>query len=182
MTSKLLNEKIRNTIVKNGPRNPVSEILLPAGFPASFEEGTINQSDNEDFWPKFERPIVVKDWKVVSDVRVKSGWSSKSQCEMFITAGFVDILDRKGLKTRFNITPTGAVFIEKDRSEDQSHILTVLNGLGTVQEAAANLTTFGVNFDYPKPVRLISFLIKALCPDQDAIIMDPFAGSGTTGC
>jgi adenine-specific DNA-methyltransferase len=100
---------------------------------------------------------------------------------MFISAGFVDILDRKGLKTRFDITPTGAIFIEKDRSDDQSHILTVLNGLGTVQEASANLTKFGVNFDYPKPVRLISYLIKALCPDQDAIIMDSFAGSGTTG-
>ena len=179
--SKLLNEKIRNTIVKNGPRNPISEILLPAGFPASFEEGTISQPNNEDFWPKFKGTIVVKDWKVVSGVRVKSGWSSKTQCEMFIAAGFLDILDRKGLKTRFNITPTGAVFIEKDRSDDQSHILTVLNGLGTVQEASANLTRLGVNFDYPKPVRLISFLIKALCPDRDAVIMDSFAGSGTTG-
>ncbi|TXM96590.1 site-specific DNA-methyltransferase, partial [Methylobacterium sp. WL64] len=39
----------------------------------------------------------------------------------------------------------------------------------------------GVEFDYPKPVRLISYLIKALCPDRDAIIMDSFAGSGTTG-
>ncbi len=179
--SKLLNEKIRNTIVKNGPRNPISEILLPAGFPASFEEGTINQPDNEDFWPKFEGTVAVKDWKVVSDVRVQSGWSSKTQCEMFIAAGFADILDRRGLKTRFNITPTGAVFIEKDRGDNQSHILTVLNGLGTVQEASATLTRFGVNFDYPKPIRLISFLIKALCPDRDAIIMDSFAGSGTTG-
>lgn len=35
-TSKLFRSEIRNTIVKNGPKNPVSEIFLPAGFPASF--------------------------------------------------------------------------------------------------------------------------------------------------
>jgi adenine-specific DNA-methyltransferase len=179
--SKLLNERISNTIVKNGPKNPISEILIPAGFPASFEEGDIKPSPKDEFWPKFEETIVVKDWKVVSDVRVKSGWSSKTQCEMFIAAGFADILDRKGLKTRFKITPSGAIFIEKDRGDDQSHVLTVLNGLGTVQEASANLAKLGVNFDYPKPTRLISYLLKALCPDSNAIIMDSFAGSGTTG-
>ncbi len=180
-SSKLLNSKIRNTIVKNGPRNPVSDLVLPAGFPANFKEGTIVPSKADDFWPKFDQPIVVKHGKLVSEARVRSGWSSKSQCELYIAAGFHDIIDRKGLRTRFDITASGAVFIEKDRSGEQSHVLTVLTGLGTVQEAAANLQKLGVQFDYPKPVRLISYLIKALCPDRDALVLDSFAGSGTTG-
>jgi len=179
--SKLLNDKISNTIVKNGPKNPISELVLPPNFPASFEEGIINPPSDPDFWPKFDNPITVKNWRLVSQARIKSGWSSKTQCEMYIAAGFNDILDRKGLKTRFKITPSGTVFIEKDRGEEQNHILTVLTGLGTVQEAAANLERLGVKFDYAKPTRLISYLIKALCPDDDAIILDSFAGSGTTG-
>jgi adenine specific DNA methylase Mod len=40
--SKLNKDQIQNTIVKNGPRNPVSSIKLPVGFPASFEQGVVN--------------------------------------------------------------------------------------------------------------------------------------------
>ncbi|MEY3288605.1 MAG: hypothetical protein RLZZ419_847, partial [Pseudomonadota bacterium] len=39
--SKLNNPFIRNTIVKNGHKNPISEVELLAGFPADFENGTI---------------------------------------------------------------------------------------------------------------------------------------------
>jgi adenine-specific DNA-methyltransferase len=39
--SKLHSPEIRNSVVKNGPKNPVSEIEIPAGFPASFDEGSI---------------------------------------------------------------------------------------------------------------------------------------------
>jgi adenine-specific DNA-methyltransferase len=179
--SKLRNEKISNTIVKNGPANPVSEIVLPAGFPANFDEGTVDPNLDPSFWPKFNRPIVVKERKLVESVTVRSGWSSKAQCELFIAAKFHDIVDRRGQTTRFHLTGSGAIYVEKDRSQDQSHVLTVLGGLGTVQEAAGDLAALGIKFDYPKPVRLISHLIAAVCPDKDAVVMDSFAGSGTTG-
>ena len=44
--SKLFKEEIRNTIVKNGSKNPISEIILPIGFPADIEEGKINKRNN----------------------------------------------------------------------------------------------------------------------------------------
>ena len=118
-TSKLLNDKIRNTIVKNGPGNPVSELILPPGFPVNFQEGTINPSSDENFWPKFGIPIVVKDWKTVSEAKLRSGWSSRTQCELYIAARYNDIVDRKGQKTQFKITQSGAVIVEKDRSDGQ---------------------------------------------------------------
>jgi hypothetical protein len=37
-TSKLNRAQIQNTIVKNGPKNPISEIVLPIGFPASHRQ------------------------------------------------------------------------------------------------------------------------------------------------
>lgn len=179
--SKLTNDKISNTIVKNGPKNPVSDILIPAGFPASFDNGTILPNNDNAFWPKLSGPVTIKDGKTTAPVTLRSGWSSKSQLQLYIAAKFADLIDRKGQSTRFQITQSGAIYVEKDRSETQDHILTVLNNMGTVQEASRDLEGYGVDFDYPKPVRLVAYLIEALCRDEKALVMDSFAGSGTTG-
>ena len=54
-------------------------------------------------------------------------------------------------------------------------------GVDTTEEAGKFLTRlFGEKvFDFPKDVSLIQYLINFLC-DKDAIILDSFAGSGTT--
>ncbi|AXY21521.1 DNA methylase [Komagataeibacter saccharivorans] len=179
--SKLRQPVIRNTIIKNGPRNPVSELVLPAGFPAAFEDGDISPPRHAGFWPRFDVPMVVRSSRLVAPVVLRSGWSSRRQCMAFIAGGFRDITDRRGLKTRFYLTPSGAVFMEKDRNEASSHILTVLEGMGTVQQAAADLARQGVRFDYPKPVPLVRYLLGALCPNPHALVLDAFGGSGTTG-
>ena len=36
--SKIYNEEVRNTVVKNGPKNPMSTIKLPIGFPCSVSD------------------------------------------------------------------------------------------------------------------------------------------------
>ena len=177
--SKLRRPVIRNTIVKNGPRNPVSDLVLPAGFPASFDTGDITPSA-AGFWPRFTTPIIVRGGRLARPVTLRSGWSSRRQCAAFIAGGFRDIRDRRGLKTRFYLTPSGAVFMEKDRDAQASHILTVLEGMGTVQQAAAGLARQGVRFDYPKPVPLVRYLLSALCARPDALVLDAFGGSGTT--
>jgi adenine-specific DNA-methyltransferase len=41
------------------------------------------------------------------------------------------------------------------------------------------LATMNINFDYPKPLNLIEYLI-GLNDESDAIILDSFAGTGTT--
>lgn len=61
--SKLFNESIVNTIVKNGPGNPESDLTLPKGFPADFEEGEI--SPGLAAYPKFERAVKVKNGRFV---------------------------------------------------------------------------------------------------------------------
>ena len=53
----------------------------------------------------------------------------------------------------------------------------------TTSEGAADITKVGLNanwFDYPKPVNLIKILVE-MATDEDSIILDFFAGSGTTG-
>lgn len=178
--SKLSKGTISNTIVKNGPRNPVSDIVLPVGFPADFKEGEIPVPKSDAFWPKFERPIRVSGYQVQEAVAVRSGWSSKALCGLFIQGNCEGVLDRKGKKTRFLVTKSGAIFYEKLRTESRSHVLSVLHNMGSVQESATELASMGLSFSYPKPRRLIEYLIRMASGPND-LIMDSFAGSGTTG-
>jgi len=53
----------------------------------------------------------------------------------------------------------------------------------TTSEGSADITKVGLNanwFDYPKPVNLIKVLVE-MATNEDSIVLDFFAGSGTTG-
>ena len=86
--------------------------------------------------------------------------------------------DSKGQLTRFVITATGAFESIKQRSQ-ASHVLSVLSGLGSTQAQSAALAAMGLKFSFPKPVALVKYLIS-LIEDRDFIVLDSFAGSGTT--
>lgn len=177
-TGKLFREEIQNTIVKNGPKNPVSEIVLPIGFPADFESGVIRA--RTDKWPHILSDAVVEEGKLVSPVIVKSGWANKKLCERFIATGFTQVWDTKNQLTTFKLTLTGAIENVKVRSDDQSHVISVIKNVGSVQSSGADLLTQGIDFTYPKPVGLIKYLIS-MVEDKNALVLDFFAGSGTTG-
>lgn len=53
-------------------------------------------------------------------------------------------------------------------------------GFGTNEEGSSQCLELGLNFDYPKPVSLIKNLLN-MVSNEDSIILDFFAGSGTTG-
>ncbi len=176
--SKLFKSEIRNTVVKNGPKNPVSDITLPNGFPATFESGTIMKRSNN--WPKYDENAVIENSRLVRPVVIKSGWSSKALLESFINNNFQPVEDSKGQNTRFEIIASGAVEAVKERSDTQSHVISVLTGFGGTQQAAAEIDELGLVFDdYPKPTALIDYFIK-MNDGSDFIVMDFFAGSGTT--
>jgi hypothetical protein len=48
------------------------------------------------------------------------------------------------------------------------------------ESASSDIASLSLEFDYPKPESLIRYLINMVC-DKDSIILDSFAGSGTTG-
>ena len=177
-SSKLYRSAIRNTIVKNGPKNPVSELRLPVGFPASVEHCMIPA--RADKWPHYDRDICIKDYKLQDEVVARSGWSSKEIAQDFISVNFRPVLDSKGQQTTFVITHTGAIEAIKERSENQSHVVSVLRGAGSTQQASQHLSEMGIEFDYPKPISLIMYLL-AMVRDKSSIVLDFFAGSGTTG-
>jgi len=177
--SKIYLADIRNTIVKNGPKNPISEVLLPEGFPSDIAEGAIAARTAP--WPRYHGDATFAGGKLLSPVTVSSGWSSKDLLLSFIKNGCQPVKDSKGQSTRFVVSNTGAIEAIKQRTETPSHVITALQGLGGPQKAAAALAELGVVFDdYPKPVELLSYFVRMI-GDGAGICMDFFAGSGTLG-
>lgn len=177
--SKLFRPAIRNTIVKNGPKNPVSKITLPKGFPADFESGRITSRVTP--WPSYLGDALVENGKLVNPVVVESGWSSKELVLEFIKNNCAPIEDSKGQETSFVISRSGAVEVVKRRSDYQSHVISVLNGFGGTQKATAQLNEIGAFFNgYPKPVDLIRYFVQ-MAHGKDGIFLDFFAGSGPCG-
>ncbi|MFC1741604.1 site-specific DNA-methyltransferase [Nanoarchaeota archaeon] len=176
-TSKLYKEEIRNTIVKNGPKNPISEVILPSGFPANFKEGVIKKRD--DAWPQYSKSVKIKNNKTQSSVVVKSGWSSRNLLDLFISSNFQPVIDTKGQDTIFELTSNGTIEVVKKRTESQSHVLSVLTNLGSTQNTSQFLKKNGIEFTYPKPVELIKYLLS-MSSNRNAVVLDFFAGSGTT--
>ena len=178
--SKLHNEFIRNTIVKNGPKNPIQKITLKAGFPCEFENGIIPA--RQDQWPHFKEDIIVENYKVKYDVEIESGWSARGQFDEFMKEEnhWADVKDTKGQNTRFVLLNSGTIECIKDRGF-KSHVISLLQNLGGTQSATSVLEGLGIyGFGYPKPTELIEYLIK-MNNEKDFIMMDFFAGSGTTG-
>ena len=176
--SKLFRDEIRNTVVKNGPKNPPVSVLVPAGFPASFQSGIIHR--NEVQWPQYSEDIIVENGKVSRPVSATTGWSSRNLLEAYIASGFRPVLDTKGQQASFEITRTGAIEVAKRRASGKGHVVSVLRGFGTTNQMRLMLQKLGLAFSYPKPVDLIAYLVEVFSGPED-IILDSFAGSGTTG-
>jgi adenine-specific DNA-methyltransferase len=177
-TSKLYSKEIRNTIVKNGPANPVSPVTLPRGFPCDIDNGVIPKRNNA--WPHYASDAHIKESVLDCEAVVSSGWSSKDLLLEFIANNCKPILDAKSQHTVFTISRTGAIEAIKERSDRQSHVITTLTGLGGSQRAALELEELGVIFDdYPKPTMLIDYLAR-MNDGEDFVVLDFFSGSATT--
>jgi adenine-specific DNA-methyltransferase len=153
---------------------------LKAGFPCEFESGVIPARQNQ--WPHFDEDIVVENYKVVNDVEIESGWAARGQFDAFMNEenNWRPVKDTKGQDTTFVLLESGTIECVKDRGF-KSHVISLLQNFGGTQSATSELSALGIyGFDYPKPTKLIEYLIRMNNCD-DCIILDFFAGSGTTG-
>ena len=95
-------------------------------------------------------------------------------------------MTRPRYKTRYspdelNQNPVSTWIVGTGATEDPAEGATVLQS-GLNQEATRELREIGLegDFAYPKPVSLVQSLID-LATTRDSIVLDCFAGSGTTG-
>lgn len=78
-------------------------------------------------------------------------------------------------------TSTGWKVFTKVRDIDSTSLKDLIMDI-TTNEGSADIEKLGLDpswFDYPKPVNLVKLLIEA-ASDKDSIVLDFFAGSGTT--
>ncbi|MBM4343068.1 MAG: site-specific DNA-methyltransferase [Deltaproteobacteria bacterium] len=76
------------------------------------------------------------------------------------------------------------VFFRSDGHKAPPTLLDDRSGIGTYEEASAEVEALlgWLPFVYPKPVSLVQYLVRAATWDRkDAIVVDFFAGTGTTG-
>lgn len=175
--SKLNKGLIRNTIVKNGPKNPISDVVIPSGFPCDMENGII-ETDSINY-PKYSDNLKIENGVLKNDVIATTGWASKGQLLQFIRSDFNKVVDTKGQEATFVISKTGAIECIKKRSSKQSHVISVLQNMGGTQKAAIDLGELSDYFDYPKPVILLKYLESMLTSEND-IVFDFFSGSAST--
>ncbi len=76
-----------------------------------------------------------------------------------------------------NIIPRLKKFIREPQPVTPSSVITGISQTEAVRELQKILP--GVRFDNPKPVRLVKYLLE-MATGPDALVMDFFAGSGTT--
>lgn len=100
--SKIYNQEVRNTVVKNGPKNPMSTIKLPIGFPCSVSDLIIKS--RKDKFPYYGADAIIEGGRLINEVEVESGWSSKNILMKYINNGFNPVKDTKGQDTVFEIT------------------------------------------------------------------------------
>ena len=188
-----------NSITKNGPANPISQIRLPVGFPCSvgdinleeitpdqqfFDEVKLQGYISRDITTRFgvSYPIrldemSVKNGRLTKECRVVSGWANANKLREFIATG-CQPLDDDGDKTSFYLSDRGVIYYRRER-EKARNILSVLRNFGTTEKMRSELELIAIYFQYPKPKELIKYLTQVGC-EKDGIILDFFSGSGTT--
>lgn len=174
--SKIFKQEIRNTIIKNGPKNPICDVVIPIGFPCEIENFVIKK--DSVVWPKYSDDVIIENFKTTNKVVASTGWASRAQLVEFIENDYNPVVDTKGQSTVFVLTKTGAIETIKKRGE-VSHVISFLNGMGGTQKATADMGELGNYFDYPKPVVLMKYLSK-MYSEKDDIVLDFFSGSATT--
>ena len=187
-----------NSITKNGPANPFSEVILPIGFPVSNELGTIEENVPEsDFFSElgsqsyFPRNLIKKysvsfplkynsaryrDFKLCDELKVSAGWANLNKLKRFINNGCSPFKDDDG-EMEFYISEKGTIYYKKTK-ESARNIVSVLRNFTTTEKMKYELEDMGVEFSYPKPKDLINYILKI---GNSAQYLDYFAGSGTTG-
>lgn len=191
-----------NSITKNGPANPPSEILLPEGFPVKVEslekqaseipEGLIADMQRKGLssnqlkakYGKIQFPLrldkmIARNHALSMDCRVFSGWANVNKLKSFINNGCEPIID-DGVLLSFYLSENGVIYYKKDRGEKARNIVSVLRNLSTTEKMRSELEGMGLSFRYPKPKELVKYIIKIGSSAGD-LVLDSFAGSGTTG-
>lgn len=166
-------------IKKISQKNPACVVSFSKGIEFDSEDKVFPLEFGDSEKVKIVKGVLeCKNRKLANDVTVEAGWTMRDQIKTWLAGE--DVLDTKGQKvTKFYFAQNGVLRYEKEKGTE--HPKTIIEGLSTKAGSSEVSSLFDneLVFDYPKPVGLIKLLLK-LTQDED-IILDFFAGSGTVG-
>ncbi len=168
-------------VKKIGYKNPASDFTFLKGTKFEAEDGfelTNKWGGNEEVQLVSGR-MVCQNRQLAEDIVLKAGWTQKNQMGSWFKGE--KTLDSKGQEVvEFYFRKNGKIYCRKKR--EKINPPSVIRNLASSKTGSQELIDIlGVNdFDFPKPSDLIKFLIE-LATENNDIILDSFAGSGTTG-
>lgn len=173
---------IDSRITKNG--NNVSTLQFPRGLKI---EGVVDKTFTNYIGGSSERieilnkeGMIFKNGVLQNDVELRSCFANPNMVQKFFAGE--EVIDNRGQKViEIHFTPTGLPYMKKEKAGELP--TNVLSGFGDTSIWRQQLIDILGNqyFDYPKPIPLISSLLSLHPNNANAIILDFFAGSGTTG-
>lgn len=143
---------------------PDGTFAIPPGetLPEVLEEGiTVTPEKTDKVW-KWIYPRYKKELEAGNIIFKKTS-----------TSGLVD---ENGNKCKWNIYNKLWLSEQQEKGVVPSNLITDYEN----RQSAAELKQLQLKFEYAKPVRLVEYLLTIAQLDKDAIILDSFAGSGTT--
>jgi adenine-specific DNA-methyltransferase len=171
---------VHGALKKISHDNPPSEIVFPAGIEfegkdAKFEE-ELGGSEKQYI---VEGPMVFENGKLKYPVKLKAGWAMKNQLLSWLEGK--ETYDSKGQKVlRFFFNKQGILWYEKER--ERINPKTVFSDKGNTKQGSQELEDLFNEriLSFPKPTKLIMHLVKLSREENNEIVFDFFAGSGTT--
>lgn len=168
-----------SALKKISAKNPESEFFFPKGTrwdaPDDFElSGTWGSSEKTTL---LSGRMICKNNKLAEDVILSAGWAQKNQMKSWFSGE--DTIDSKGQKViSFYFNKNGVLRYEKERSVINPP--TILQNIANTQNGSDEILQIFQSkvFDYPKPTKLLEFLLNLLT-DNDDLILDFFSGSGS---
>lgn len=161
--------------------NPASSFNFPAGIKFEAPDGTrfTGVYGDSEKVEVIDGVLEAKDGLTLYPVTLKAGWTQKNQMLSWIKGE--ETFDTKGQRVlEFYFNSTGKIKCRKERSVVTPSTILPSFGMGSSHTAHLEeiLCARGI-FSNPKPVPMIQLFAEWFCK-PDGIILDFFAGSGTT--
>lgn len=160
---------------------PAGKILVGNGVKDGKIAAGMKGEKKGELAVRLEGDINIRDKVIQSDFRLYGRWRWSQDTvnyELDNGSKFEVSKDFRINVSRFN---------QSEKFKAPQSLLSLEDGVGTNEDATDELRDIfpehaKLPFDFPKPSTLIQFLVRAVCHnDKKAIILDSFAGSGTTG-
>ncbi|OFM59343.1 hypothetical protein HMPREF2678_07175 [Corynebacterium sp. HMSC058E07] len=162
--------------------NPSSKLVLKRGMRFAGQDATFTGTIGESETMEIHGSMRFIDGQLVEDVEVTAGWAMKTQIESWMAGE--ETFDTKGQKIiEFFFNKNGMLRYLKERGTFHPRTLLDKGRVGTTKSASREIVevTGRANpFSYAKPTDLIGYFMS-FATSADDIVLDFFAGSGTTG-